>query len=446
MEFCAAAAPKPVVACVAAAPNPPLAVAAAPKGDGLLATAAKPLAPVAAAPNAVGVDAAAAAPKAEGAPKAGALVVVAAPNAEGAPNAGVLVVVAAPNAEGAPNAGELVVVAAPNAEGAPNAGALVVAAAPKPEDLPKPPDVAGAAPNAGALVAGAAPKLDVVAAPNALEAPNAGALCELVEVEAPNTGADAAAAAGLVDPNAPAPPLEAEFVELPKPKLPKPDDIPVVVVAAELADDPNVGFEGATSVAKLAELDAAVIPNLGAGDGVAAVKLSGFSGDALAALAGGVPGGGVAFARSSSSAACAAAYPLFALAKKSALKLMGGAATGVVASFDSSFFDSSSGTSFDLTSPAGFISAGFAPKLNAGALASSDFESAVAFAGVPKENPPAGFDAGALEPNPPLTGVAADVEVDVGALDGIPKLNFASDFFSSTFSPLSSSSSAVWAF
>jgi hypothetical protein len=137
---------------------------------------------------------------------------------------------------------------------------------------------------------------------------------------------------------------------------------------------------------------------------------------------------------------------LFALAKKSALKLMGGAATGAAASFDSSFFDSSSGISFDLTSPAGFVSAGFAPKLNAGALASSDSESDVAFAGVPKENPPAGFDAGALEPNPPLTGVAAGVDVDVGALAGMPKLNFASGFFSSAFSPLSSSSSAVWAF
>ena len=431
----------------------------------MLDAAAKPPAPEAAAPNAVGVEAAAAAPKAEGAPNAGALVVAAAPKAEGAPNAGVLVVVAAPKEDDAPNAGALVVAAAPKAEGAPNAGVLVVVAAPKPGDLLKPAEVAAVAPNVGTLVAVAVPKLDAVAAPNALDAPTAGALDVLVAPVAPKVGADVAAEAGLADPNAPDP-VAAGLAELPKPKLPKPDDMLAVVdvAAAELADNPNAGFEGAVSAARLAEPDAAFIPNLGAGDDASVAKLNVFTGDVLAALAGGVPGGGVAFARSSSSAACAAAYPLFAFAKKSALKLMGGAATGVTATFgcsfvDSSFFGSSfvdcpSGNSFNLASSADLMTAGFAPKANAGVVAGSDWESVVALAGVPKEKPPTGFAAGALNANPLL--VVADAVADADAVAvadaerdvfvATPKLNFASDFFSSIFSPLSSSSSAVWAF
>jgi len=110
-------------------------------------------------------------------------------------------------------------------------------------------------------------------------------------------------------------------------------------------------------------------------------------------------------------------YPLFAFAKKSALKLIGGAAVGTGIFFSSSGF---SVFSLDSDSSA-FTSSGFATKLNAGALAggatgfastfgSSDLLDALLAVGMPKANPPAGAEAGAANPKPVLAVVAADAD------------------------------------
>jgi hypothetical protein len=109
-------------------------------------------------------------------------------------------------------------------------------------------------------------------------------------------------------------------------------------------------------------------------------------------------------------------YPLFAFAKKSALKLIGGAAVGTGIFFSSGF----SVFSLDSDSSA-FTSSGFATKLNAGALAggatgfastfgSSDLLDALLAVGMPKANPPAGAEAGAANPKPVLAVVAADAD------------------------------------
>ena len=168
--------------------------------------------------------------------------------------------------------------------------------------------------------------------------------------------------------------------------------------------------------------------------------------------AGGVPGGGVAFARSSSKAFWAAEYPAFALAKKSALKLIGGAAIGADASFSSAvacFLDSPpfAGSVVCLES-SGFASTGFAAKLKAGALArgaaatcasfSSFFAAGALLDEILNEKPPAGVEAGA-----PKTPLLAVVEGAAELEDDIPKLNFCSAFFSSLVVPFSSSSRAA---
>ena len=101
-------------------------------------------------------------------------------------------------------------------------------------------------------------------------------------------------------------------------------DVLVVAVVAGLEENPNTGFDGVVSVA-LAGLGTEAIPNFGAGlVDSEPDKVNDFAREApsLVEDAGGVPGGGVAFARSSSKAFWAAEYPAFAFAKKSALKLI----------------------------------------------------------------------------------------------------------------------------
>jgi len=173
----------------------------------------------------------------------------------------------------------------------------VAAAAPKalvdaPADEAGEVDTTGA-PNAEVLVGEAASKALVVAAaddaglvlaPNALEAPKEGAL---VAAEA---AADAEAGMELGEP---------------KPKEPNPADMLVVEAEADEAafapvdEIPNAGLGGVSlSLDGVAAL-AVVIPNFGT-EAAAEAKSNGFG---ATLLDGGVPGGGVAFLRSSSSAA-----------------------------------------------------------------------------------------------------------------------------------------------
>ena len=134
------------------------------------------------------------------------------------------------------------------------------------------------------LVVAAADDAGLVVAPNALEAPKEGALV---------------AAEATVDADA--------GVELdePKPKEPSPADMLVVDAAADedafaaVDEIPNADLGSVSSSLDGAAALAGVIPNFGT-VAAADAKSNGFG---AALLDGGVPGGGVAFLRSSSSAA-----------------------------------------------------------------------------------------------------------------------------------------------
>ena len=146
---------------------------------------------------------------------------------------------------------------------------------------------------------------------------------------------------------------------------------------------------------------------------------------------------------------------MFAFAKKSAPKLIGGAAvgTGVFFSSSGSTLLSSSGFSvFSLESDfSAFTSSGFAAKLNTGALAggvaglastfgSSDLVDALLAAGIPNEKPPVGAEAGVPNPKPALAVVASDADDFEEA--GTPKLNFCVGLLSLSFSASSFSSAS----
>ena len=145
---------------------------------------------------------------------------------------------------------------------------------------------------------------------------------------------------------------------------------------------------------------------------------------------------------------------MFAFAKKSAPKLIGGAAVGTGVFFSSSgstLLSSSAFSVFSLESDfSAFTSSGFAAKLNTGALVggvaglasfgSSDSVDALLAAGIPNEKPPVGAEAGAPNPKPALAVVASDADDFEEA--GTPKLNFCVGLLSLSFSASSFSSAS----
>lgn len=145
---------------------------------------------------------------------------------------------------------------------------------------------------------------------------------------------------------------------------------------------------------------------------------------------------------------------MFAFAKKSAPKLIGGAAVGTGVFFSSSgstLLSSSAFSVFSLESDFSALTSGFAAKLNTGALVggvaglastfgSSDSVDALLAAGIPNEKPPVGAEAGAPNPKPALAVVASDADDFEEA--GTPKLNFCVGLLSLSFSASSVSSAS----